>query len=74
MVMIEFLTTTATIDGRVWTSNNGDVARFLNNVSILDTPTSDPFPDMTIAHQIVNQFGGRIIETREPVFTDGRVY
>lgn len=64
----------ATCEGQEWNSDNADVAMFLNALRIDELPTSDPFPDYTLAQQIVARFGATIVDIQQPPNVPGRVY
>lgn len=64
------------ITAGVWTSDNADVADYLNAMTpFIDVPTSEPFPDHAIAREVVSGFSdARIIDYTQPAHVDGRVY
>jgi len=65
----------ATISGYVWTSDTPKVARILNNLLPPDgAEASDPNPDYTVAQDVVNQFGGKILSFDKSKFDKRVVY
>lgn len=63
MIIIQLLNTQARVQGEKWTSPNRSLEKLLNAMAaVADVYTSDPYPDLTLAQQAVEKFGGEIIK------------
>ncbi len=76
MVEIEINGERATIKGGVWTAPRASVAQALNDDVAVRPATFayEPWPDMAIAQEVIQRYGGRIVSQEKPEFIEGRVY
>jgi len=75
MVKITTLGYEATITNYRWETENKNIQKMLN--SFLPTNGAkgdDPNPDMTAALNIIDIFGGEMIQAQETEYVEGRIY
>ena len=66
---------TATIDGYEWTSDDKNLAEYLNTMlDPLGPSGADPNPDLTAAQEAVKELGGKVVLFDEVESVPGRVY
>lgn len=76
MVEIEINGVRATIEGRIWRAARPSVAQALNDDVAVRPATFayEPWPDMAIAQEAIQRYGGRIVRQAKPAFVEGRIY
>ena len=76
MITISLIGNKASIKNYKWSSSSKSLTKMLNaRLDVYGPSTSDPWPDMTAAMNVVEQLGAELIERDEPPkFTEGLVY